>query len=192
MDTNDRNETQANATGRLTYRERRERRAERRRTWADGREAKADAAYQASHDATAGIPLGQPILVGHHSEGKHRRAIERSQRRATQAIEHSDTARRHRQAADTIDAQLDASIYDDDPDAIDRLRERIEQREAKRDRMKKANAGYRKQHRAELKAMTLYERNRAVPHPSYELTNLGGCINRDRKRLERLEAARRS
>lgn len=162
MNSNDPNGTQANGSGRLTYRERRERRAERRRTWA-GREGKADAAHQASHDATAGIPFGQPILVGHHSEGKHRRAIERSQRQATKAIEHSDMARRHRQAADTIDAQLDASIYDDDPDAIDRLRERIEQREAKRDRMKKANADYRKQHRAELKAMTPYERDRAVP-----------------------------
>lgn len=192
MDSNDRNGTQANGSGRLTYRERRERRAKRRRTWGDGREAKADAAHQASHDATAGIPLGQPILVGHHSEGKHRRAIERSQRQATKAIEHSDMARRHRQAADTIEAQLDASIYDDDPDAIERLRERIEQREAKRDRMKKENADYRKQHRTELKGMTPYERNRAVPHPSYKLTNLGGCINRDRKRLQRLEAARQS
>jgi hypothetical protein len=96
-------------------------------------------------------------------------------------------AQRHRQAADTIEAQLDASIYDDDPDAIERLRERIEQREAKRREMKAANAAYRKQHRDELKGMTAYGRDRAVPFPGYALSNLGGCISRDRKRLARLE-----
>ncbi len=176
--------------GRMTTREKRERRTARRREWAEGREAKADAAHQAAHDATAGIPFGQPILVGHHSEGKHRRAVERSQRQASQAVEHSNMAQRHQQAADTIEAQLDASIYDDDADAIERLRERIEQREAKREEMKAANAAYRKQHRAELKAMTPYQRDQAVPHPGWELSNLGGCISRDKKRLARLERGR--
>ncbi|MGH2976536.1 MAG: DUF3560 domain-containing protein, partial [Solirubrobacterales bacterium] len=120
----------------VTYRERRERRADRRRGWAEGREAKAESASKASHDATAGIPFGQPILVGHHSEGKHRRAVERSRRQASKSIEHSDMAQHHRQAAYTIEAQLAASIYDDDPDAIERLRERVEQREMKRREMK--------------------------------------------------------
>lgn len=110
----------------MTYRERRERRAERRREWADGREAKAEAARQASHDATAGIPLGQPILVGRHSEHRHRNAIERSQRQASRSVEHFDMAKRHIEAADTIEAQLERSIYDDDPNAIEQLRARIE------------------------------------------------------------------
>lgn len=175
------------AKGRMTTRERRERRAERRRDWAEGREAKADAAHQAAHDATAGIPFGQPILVGHHSEGKHRRAVERGQRQASKAVEHSDMAARHRQAAETIERQLDQSIYDDDPDAIERLSARIEQREEKRAAMKAANAAFRKQHRAELKAMSAYERDQAVPFPGWALSNLGGCISRDKKRLARLE-----
>jgi Domain of unknown function (DUF3560) len=173
--------------GGMTTREKRERRADRRRGWAEGREAKADAAHQAAHDATAGIPFGQPILVGHHSEGKHRRAVERGQRQASKAVEHSDMAKRHQQAAETIERQLDASIYDDDPDAIERLRERIEQRETKRAEMKSANAAYRKQHRAELKGMTAYERDQSVPFPGWALSNLGGCISRDKKRLARLE-----
>lgn len=174
----------------MTYRERRERRAKRRREWAEGREAKADAAHQASHDAVAGIPFGQPILVGHHSEGGHRRAIERSQSQASKAIEHGDMARRHTEAADTIERQLGASVYDDDPDAIERLRERIEKREAQREQMKKRNALYRAEHRAELKAMTPYQREQAVPHPAWELSNLSGCIGRDKARLARLERDR--
>ncbi len=96
-------------------------------------------------------------------------------------------ARRHHQAADTIEQQLNASIYDDDLDAIERLRERIRRRETRREQMKQANAAYRKEHRAELKGMSAYQRNQVVPHPRYELTNLGGCIARDRKRLARLE-----
>jgi hypothetical protein len=184
----------------VTYRQRRERRAERRREWADGREEKADAARQASHNATAGIPFGQPILVGHHSERRHRNAIERSQRQASKTIEHSDMARRHRQAANTIEAQLDKSIYDDDPNAIEELRARIEAREAKRERIKQYNRNRRKGSRG-LAPLSKEEQKklettaRVAPYqlgekgeaPRYWLTNLGGNINRDKKRLARLE-----
>lgn len=176
----------------MTYRERRERRAERRREWREGRAANADATSQASYNATAGIPFGQPILVGHHSESKHRRAVERSQRQASKSLEHRDMAARHNQAATTIERQLDNSIYDDDTDAIERLRERIAKREAKRGEMKERNAAYRKAHRAELKGLTAYGREQAVPHPRWELANLGGCISRDRQRLARLERAQQS
>ncbi|HEY8083317.1 MAG TPA: DUF3560 domain-containing protein [Solirubrobacterales bacterium] len=183
---------ESSGPARTTYRERRERRAERRRDWAEGRAAKADAASQASHDATAGIPFGQPILVGHHSERRHRQAVERGQRQASKSTEHRDMAERHSQAARTIEAQLDRSIYDDDPDAIEQLRERIEKREEKRDEMKARNADYRKAHRAELRALTAYGREQAVPHPRWELANLGGCISRDRQRLARLEGRQSS
>lgn len=184
----------------MTYRERRERRAEQRREWADGREAKANVAHQASHNATAGIPFGQPILVGHHSERRHRNAIERSQRQASKAIEHSDMARRHRQAADTIEAQLDRSIYDDDRDAIEQLRARIEAREAKRERIKQYNRNRRKgshelaplneQEQKELETtarVSPYQLSKKGEAPRYWLTNLGGNINRDKKRLAQLE-----
>jgi Domain of unknown function (DUF3560) len=176
----------------MTYRECRERRAERRRAWAEGRAAKAEAASQASHDATAGIPFGQPILVGHHSEGKHRRAVERSQRQASKSIEHRDMANHHAQAAATIETQLSRSIYNDDTDAIERLRDRIAEHEAERKEMKARNAAYRAAHRAELKELTAYGREQAVPHPRWELANLGGRISRDRKRLTRLESGQAS
>lgn len=41
----------------------------------------------------SGIPLGQPILVGHHSEGRHRRAIERADNAMRHACEESDKAK---------------------------------------------------------------------------------------------------
>jgi len=105
----------------------------------------------------------------------------------SKAIEHSKMAAHHNRAADTIDRQLDISIYDDDPDATERLRERIERHEVTRQKMKERNAAYRKAHREELKELTAYGRDQAVPHPGFELTNLGGRIGRDKKRLARLE-----
>ena len=54
--------------------------ADRWRGWAEGHRANSDAAFEASHNAVEGIPFGQPILVGHYSERKHRAAIERSAR----------------------------------------------------------------------------------------------------------------
>ena len=56
-----------------TYRERRERRAARREEWAEGREAKAGREFAQVKQTADAIPLGQPILVGHHSEKRARR-----------------------------------------------------------------------------------------------------------------------
>lgn len=45
------------------------------------------------------------------------------------------------------------------------------------------NAEYRRTHRAELAAMTPYQRSQSVPWPSYAITNLSGNIARNRSRL---------
>ncbi|MCA1571183.1 MAG: DUF3560 domain-containing protein [Chloroflexi bacterium] len=171
----------------MTYRERREARAEKLREWADGREQKAEAAHQASHAATAGIPFGQPILVGHHSERRHRNAVERGQRQASAAVDHARTATRHEEKADEIERQLGRSIYSDDPDAIERLREKLAGLEAKREEMKAANKTFRAEHREELKGLTTWQRSEAAPFQRYEISNIGGVITNTRKRIAQLE-----
>lgn len=67
--------------------ERARRRAERLMTSAGNASAQSDAYAQKSHDYVAGIVPGQPILVGHHSERRHRRAIENSNRAMSKAVE---------------------------------------------------------------------------------------------------------
>ncbi len=62
------------------------------------KEARADArisggALQASREATRGIPMGQPILRGHHSQRKHSRAVEKADRAMAKARELNDKAR---------------------------------------------------------------------------------------------------
>jgi len=51
---------------------------------------RATEAMDASRKAVEGIPFGQPILVGHHSEKRHRRDIARAQRAADRAVEEFD------------------------------------------------------------------------------------------------------
>lgn len=170
----------------LTTRERRLARAARREEWAEGRAAKAIAAEASASRDAEHIPFGQPILVGHHSEGRARRDHDRITRGYQRAGEHAAMAEEHARKADNIRRAVDAAIYDDDPDVIERLTEKLAALEARREAMKAANAAFRKAHRGELAAMSAYERGQALPHPAFELTNLTGNIGRTRKRLQRL------
>jgi hypothetical protein len=173
---------------RLTTREKRERKAERLRSWAEAREAKQLTLNEAARadEAATGIPFGQPILVGHHSERRHRNAIERIDRNMRAAVEHARKAEGMAARADEIERQADRAIYDDDPDAIERLQAKLARLEAEREQRKQANAAYRREHREALKAMSAYERGQAVPFPSYSLSNLSGVITTTRQRIERL------
>lgn len=170
----------------MTYRERREARAERLREWADKRETKSDAARAGVDRIADQIPFGQPILVGHHSERRARRDQDRIHDGMRATIEHGRKADDFRSRADNIEAAADNAIYSDDPDAAERLTEKIAKLEAERETIKARNAEYRKAHKAELKGMTASQRDRAQPFPSYVTTNLTGNIGRLRKRLEQL------
>lgn len=175
-----------------TTRERREARAARLRGWAEAREAKQPALQEAARgdEAATGIPFGQPILVGHHSEGRHRRAIERLDNAMRAAVENGRKADDMAARAANIEAAAANAIYTDDDDAEERLAEKIEKLTAERDRMKAANAEFRKTHKAELKDRTFYERDCALPFPSWAIKNATANIGRLRKRLDGLDAAR--
>jgi hypothetical protein len=163
----------------MTYRERREARAERLRGWAEKREAAAAAVFKAGEPFTSDYAFNtQPGHIPFRA-----RLIAREDR----AHESLAKAQRMEARADGIEDQLATAIYSDDEDAIPRLRERIAKLEAEREQCKALNAAYRKEHKAELAAMTPYQRNQAVPFPSYHLTNLSGNISRQRKRLAQLE-----
>jgi len=66
--------------------ERQEERAERFEGYSDNRERDAAAAADAVHRIADGIPLGQPILVGHHSERHARRDQERIENGMRRAV----------------------------------------------------------------------------------------------------------
>ena len=210
-----------------THRERLERRQERREQWAEGQAARSSAEFAKGDAITRHIPLGQPILVGHHSEKRHRRDVEKADSAYRRSWEAHKKADEHAGKADGIARALRASIYDDDPDAIPQLRAKLETMETRREQMKainreiakrmKGNPGRRRvpfQFRQRppalvrlsldavegaAKALDLPEveiralRIRAqgdcwsIGFDSYEIGNLGGNINRTRKRIARLE-----
>lgn len=51
-------------------------------------------------ESATGIPFGQPILIGHHSERKHRRTIEKANRAMDKSIEESQKADEYESRAD--------------------------------------------------------------------------------------------
>lgn len=83
--------------GRLTFEQKQEydrdraaARAERMEDRALAANKKSMASYQKSKSITDHIPMGQPILIGHHSERRHRRDLERSDNAMRKSIEENE------------------------------------------------------------------------------------------------------
>lgn len=55
-----------------------------------------------SSELVEDIPMGQPILVGHHSEGRHRRTLERSQNAMFKSVDLHNEARELERRAATV------------------------------------------------------------------------------------------
>ena len=184
-------------TPRRTYRERREARAAHLREWASKREARAEQAVASANALAGSIPLGQPILAGHHSQRRAERDRDRIQREARRAIKYADKAREFIRRADNIQAAAEHSVYSDDPDAIAKLTERIAALEHERDTIKTYNAACRKgtadpSTLPDALARELADAIKAWGDiqcsggrfPSYTLSNLSANIRRNRHRLD--------
>lgn len=155
-----------------------ESRLQRRLDWAESRKAKAEQGFAKAEAIASNIPMGQPILVGHHSERHHRRDIARIDSGIRQGVESSKMAAHHEQKADGIAAQLERSVFSDDADAVAQLEARIAEREAERDRIKAYNASC----RSGKPDISLLQGGRARC-----LTNLGAKIRHDRERIEEIK-----
>lgn len=68
--------------------------AERYNEWSDNADKRSKEAFDRAMGAVEGIPFGQPILVGHHSEKRHRAAIAKSDNAMRKSVEESDKASR--------------------------------------------------------------------------------------------------
>lgn len=175
----------------MTRRERLERKLELRQEWADKRKAKANAVFARAEQYRGDYAFNtQP---GHIPE---RARLIRAEERA---FEDMNMANHHVSCAAGIATALDRSIFSDDDNAIQALEDRIAEHEAERTKMREINRLYRKGDAAGLAAMGAdYEQlKRRVdlleswqdkqPYAKYELSNLGGRISADRKRLEYLK-----
>jgi hypothetical protein len=82
--------------------EKAKKRAERSLKWAESHEKKSETLGKQTTELMSLIPLGQPILVGHHSERKARADHERINNKFRQQFEHDNAAKYHREKAENI------------------------------------------------------------------------------------------
>lgn len=141
------------------------------------------------------LPMGQPILVGHHSERRHRRLLERADRAATKAVEALRTAKRAEIAAERAGSVLTS----DDPEAIRVQRARLAELEAGHARAKALNAAWRKGQEAGLVAAGLSEAEAAelgkdarrfswtTRKGPFDLANSAARVKAAKERLAELE-----
>lgn len=108
-------------------------------------------------------------------------------------------ARHHAEKATGLERQLERTIFDDDPDAIERLEERIAEREREAMWKSALNKAYRKGGAAALSAqlsagtvatiMDTMARCHWLKVP-FDTTNLRAAIRRDRERIAMIERQR--
>ncbi len=148
--------------------------AERRANYAaraDKARSEAEAKHGEARRRGAFIPMGQPILAGHHSEKRHRRDLAGICRLEDQAHDAFNKAKHYDRKAASYGTH---SINADDPDAVAKLGEKLARMETQREDIKAENKRLRKA--GEETA------------PAYILQNLGGNIRRVRERIKTLEA----
>jgi len=74
--------------------------AERLEGYAANAEKRSNAYYEASHEGRDFLSLGEPIKVGHHSERRHRKLIERNWERMGKSVAESEKAKEYERRAD--------------------------------------------------------------------------------------------
>jgi len=79
-----------------------DRKADRREKWAESAERKSIQYNRESQKMMSVIPMGQPILIGHHSEKRDRNYRQRAWDKMEKAVEFTDKAQYHRDKAENL------------------------------------------------------------------------------------------
>ena len=102
------------------------RRAERRREWAASAERKSDEYYKASNKDADFLSLGEPIKIGHHSERRHRKAIDDAWNNMGKSVEFEEKAKEHERVAQYWDGKADV-INLSMPESVDYYEQKLEE-----------------------------------------------------------------
>ncbi len=179
------------------YEARREAKRERYAELASKHAAASANSMNAYHSIARMIPPGQPILVGHHSERRHRRDIARMDANIKAAIQHDETAEYYARKAKNYGKH---GISSDDPAAIDKLREKLADMESDRQMAKAVNTHWRKHKSLEgcpgvdeklaaalHRAMTMRGGSNPIPFKTYHFADISANIRRVKDRIAALE-----
>jgi len=196
------------------YEERQQRRRERYEELADKADARSNAHYKEARRIGSHIPFGQPILVGHHSEGRARRDAANIHRNMGKSIEEDKKAEYYRRKAEGVGS---GGVSSDDPAAIKKLKGQLTAREKKQNFMKTINKVWRSAGKpsadnteawakmAEHPEIIAFDftnmeglrkvyaqdwRKNGAPFPAFELTNNNSSIKRIKDRIKKIERER--
>ena len=152
---------------------------------------------QQAHTMLSAIPPGQPMLPDHYSYKSDKRYRDRIDTKMRQSISADEKADYYEGKARA--AANNRAISSDDPDAVQKLQEKLTALEKLQAKMKTINAYYRKHQTCrgcegvtEEEAARLDQRVKAgyswetAPYPPFALSNNNQEIHRIKKRLETL------
>jgi len=144
------------------------------------------------------MPLGQPILVDHHSAKATRAHYKKMHNLADKACEAGAKAKHYERKAASVGK---GGISSDDPDAVDKLKVKLNRLKEEHELMKRVNKAYKayKKNPDSLKVSGLSEKLQLTirnftpeysfikcPFPTYTLSNSSANIKRIEKRIEEL------
>ncbi len=138
---------------------------------------------------------GQPILIGHHSEKRHRRDIERMDNNMRKSCELDDKAKYFERRADAIESNR--AIFSDDPSATEQIGEKIKRLEEQQRIMREFNKALRKDDMESMLNLGFSEQQilklktpdwcGRVGFADYKMTNNNANIRRLKQRLGKLQ-----
>lgn len=148
--------------GRADYEERKEARRLRYEELSKKAEERSAQYMNSNANRILEMTPGQPIIIGHHSEKKARRLHERAWEDTRRSIEEDKKSNYYKDRAETIETSK--VIYNDDHNAIQKLKDKLEYLEKERELIKEDE-----------------------DHSSWQLQNIGARIRETKRRIARLE-----
>ena len=190
----------------VDYQGQQEARKDRMLERADKASAESQATYSRAKDMASVIPFGQPILVGHHSEQRDRNYRNKIHNTFGKAFELDGKADHYRHKAASVG---NTGIASNDPEAIEKLKNKLAGLERSQETMKTVNkiirAGKKtdQEKAAEIVTAGLLSEAQAdkilkpdhcgrMGFASYSLSNNNAEIRRTKQRITGLEGLRNS
>ena len=126
----------------MNYEEKQAYKLERYQELSQKAQTESNNAFNRSNALTENIPFGQPILIGHHSEGHHRAVLKRSDNLMRKSINETEKVEYYKNKVENI---LNPSfISSDNPEAVNLLKEKIKGLESNTLKIKDLNSKFRK------------------------------------------------
>lgn len=181
---------------RNNFEERKSKRIQFAHQQAEKNKSLAVALHNRASEMASVIPLGQPILIGHHSERKHRNALDKIHNTHGKAFAAEDKANYYESKAESI--QNSNLIFSDDPQALQKLKKELQSLQEKHQFMKDANKCIKAKDKEAFlllpnatpsiwEELTKPKFSNIIGFASFSLQNSNANITRVKRRIEEME-----